>query len=79
MTEITCPFCEKQFEDTPINGSVQCPRCKEYFDTEPASVEPDDSMDGDATSALASAGLGTDEDYEHNLIDDQDQFGDTEQ
>jgi hypothetical protein len=26
---------------------------------------PDDSMDGDAESALASAGFGTDEDYEH--------------
>lgn len=29
------------------------------------SYEPDDSMDGDAASALASAGFGTDEDYEH--------------
>jgi hypothetical protein len=26
-------------------------------------IEPDDSMDGDHTSALASAGWGTDEDY----------------
>jgi hypothetical protein len=25
----------------------------------------DDSMDGDAASALASAGWGTDEDYDH--------------
>jgi len=29
----------------------------------------DESMDGDAESALASAGFGTDEDYEHNDID----------
>ena len=26
----------------------------------------DDERDGDATSALASAGMGTDEDYEHD-------------
>lgn len=32
----------------------------------------DDSMDGDHESGLASAGWGTDEDYEHNLIDDGD-------
>lgn len=32
--------------------------------------EPDESMDGDHASALASAGFGTDEDYEHNLYDD---------
>ena len=32
--------------------------------------EPDDSMDGDAASALASAGHGTDEDYEHCSYDD---------
>lgn len=30
---------------------------------------PSDSMDGDHQSALASAGMGTDEDYEHNLYD----------
>jgi hypothetical protein len=30
------------------------------------SCEPEDGMDGDAQSALASAGFGTDEDYEHN-------------
>ena len=29
-----------------------------------------DDMDGDHASGLASAGWGTDEDYEHNLIDD---------
>ena len=35
----------------------------------------DDSMDGDFDSAMASAGHGMDEDYEHNLYDDrEDQF-----
>lgn len=29
-----------------------------------------EDMDGDHESGLASAGWGTDEDYEHNLIDD---------
>lgn len=33
--------------------------CAECMDCE----EPDDSMDGDFDSAMASAGLGTDEDY----------------
>ena len=68
MNNILCPFCEKEFDDVAVNGSVQCPRCHEFFNIGPA--EPDDSMDGDATSALSSAGLGTDEDYEHNLYDD---------
>jgi hypothetical protein len=30
----------------------------------------DDSMDGDHASGLASAGFGTDEDYEHNSYDE---------
>lgn len=34
--------------------------------------EMDESMDGDHASALASAGFGTDEDYEHNDIDSMD-------
>lgn len=29
------------------------------------TVEPDESMDGDFDSGMASAGYGTDEDYEH--------------
>lgn len=32
---------------------------------EEPSNEPDESMDGDFDSGMASAGLGTDEDYEH--------------
>ena len=31
---------------------------------------PNDGMDGDHGSALASAGFGTDEDYEHNMCDE---------
>lgn len=31
---------------------------------------PGEDMDGDHASGLASAGFGTDEDYEHNLIGD---------
>lgn len=38
----------------------------------------EDSMDGDHRSALASAGWGTDEDYEHNLYDDDQFFGDND-
>jgi hypothetical protein len=34
----------------------------------------EEPMDGDHESGLASAGLGTDEDYEHNLFDDADNF-----
>ena len=44
---------------------------------EDGTDDPDDmdeSMDGDHASALASAGFGTDEDYEHNDISDFD-FG----
>jgi len=32
-------------------------------DVEPDAYEPDESMDGDFDSAMASAGMGTDEDY----------------
>ena len=34
--------------------------------------EPDDGMDGDFDSGMASAGHGTDEDYEHNSHDEGD-------
>lgn len=61
-------LCRDCFNDT-TKGAMRCPSCGEYFNIEP-DHEPDDSMDGDSASALASAGMGTDEDYEHNLIDD---------
>ena len=38
--------------------------------TEDSSEDFDDSMDGDFDSAMASAGHGTDEDYEHNSFDE---------
>jgi len=38
------------------------------FDDE--AYDYDDSMDGDFDSAMESAGLGYDEQYEHNLYDD---------
>lgn len=62
MNTITCPFCEHEFEDTPVEGSAQCPRCEEFFNVEPAPAI-DESLDGDHASGLASAGFGTDEDY----------------
>jgi len=36
------------------------------FDVDPYDNDVDDSMDGDAESALASAGFGMDEDYCHD-------------
>lgn len=38
--------------------------------TDEREYVPGEDMDGDTESALASAGLGTDEDYEHNLCDE---------
>lgn len=38
---------------------------EEYEDT-----EPDESMDGDFDTGMASAGLGTDEDYDHYSADE---------
>ena len=41
-----------------------CPTCgAEDCDGDCERTEPDDSMDGDAETALASAGMGTDESY----------------
>jgi hypothetical protein len=46
-------------------GSVNWRELAEHYaeDEESEDDSEDDSMDGDAASALASAGLGTDEDY----------------
>ena len=48
-----------------VDVDVDCPvcGCSDCDGTCEESSEPDDSMDGDAVSALASAGIGTDEDY----------------
>lgn len=37
--------------------------------------EPNEDMDGDFDSGMASAGLGTDEDYNHYDYGDDDYFG----
>ncbi len=57
------------------NPSSICEAClrsddEEYIPLDDFDEEFDDSMDGDHASGLASAGYGTDEDYEHNLYDD---------
>jgi hypothetical protein len=70
-----CYNAEWTVEDTVI-------ACKEaYKSGNPVheageSDGPDESMDGDHASALASAGFGTDEDYEHDFSDSGDEgFG----
>lgn len=69
-----CAYTEE--ETVSPNGSeeVRCPVCGDRecdgeCDHGPEQ-EGDESMDGDHGSALSSAGLGTDEDYEHNLFDE---------
>lgn len=49
-----CQFCDETKEETILLEEI--PKM-EY-------IEIDESMDGDHASALASAGWGTDEDYE---------------
>lgn len=54
--------CPDDAPDSPIGDDMS------EFDGEPdpedgPSLLPGEDMDGDATSALASAGFGTDEDY----------------
>lgn len=64
-----CPDCGEAIPDDVVEGQA-CSNCEHVFTTEQPNDEPDDSMDGDAASALASAGFGTDEDYEHNSFDE---------
>ncbi len=64
-----CPDCGDEIPDDVQEGQ-ECANCGHVFCAERSDDEPDDSMDGDAASALASAGLGTDEDYEHNPCDE---------
>lgn len=63
-----CPDCGETIPDDVVEGQA-CANCEHVFYAERPGDEPNDSMDGDADSALASAGLGTDEDYEHNSCD----------
>lgn len=61
-------------EPHPESGPEGCPECgrPECDGTcaDDSRMYPGEEMDGDAASALASAGMGTDEDYEHNLCDE---------
>lgn len=59
-----CPDCGDEIPDD-VESGQECANCGHVFVEETPNDEPDDSMDGDAGSALASAGFGTDEDYEH--------------
>jgi hypothetical protein len=73
---------EKEYDD------VHCSNCGEpsehcYCDNDeidededPSEVEPDESMDGDHESALASAGFGLDESYEHGTPMENDSYYD---
>ena len=54
-----CPDCAETIPDTVQHGE-ECHNCGHVFVEE---KEPDDSMDGDHETGLASAGFGTDEDY----------------
>jgi rubredoxin len=62
-----CPDCGENIPDD-VQSGEECANCGHVFGEEQS--EPDDSMDGDHQSGLASAGFGTDEDYEHNLCDE---------
>lgn len=59
--DVCCPHC----------GCSECHGLclEDHFDDEPWE-DVDESMDGDHETGLASAGLGTDEDYEHYLYDE---------
>lgn len=59
--KVTCDQCGEEFELDEENEDY-CPNCFARYDADDHD-NLDDSMDGDAESALASAGLGTDEDY----------------
>ena len=71
------PFC-LNCEDTGVFNGGCCPYCEVDPDTHeegdwdsedddytPSCEDYDDSMDGDAESALSSCGWGVDEDYDH--------------
>lgn len=62
--DITCPSCGSDDLDlTDDELGCECAECGHVWYPHDDSSSYDDSMDGDAGSALASAGLGTDEDY----------------
>lgn len=66
-----CPDCGETIPDDVVSGQA-CVNCGHVFTEERPDDGPDESMDGDAGSALASAGFGTDEDYEHGTPGSED-------
>lgn len=81
LHDFDCPNCEFHFQADLYqihDDGIECPNCRSLFNPSPEEepieteeTEPNDSMDGDHESGLASAGFGTDESYEHNLFDDE--------
>lgn len=55
-----CPNCGQDLVDDENEICEECIEAGEFDGEEP---EPDESMDGDFDSGMASAGFGTDEDY----------------
>lgn len=64
-----CVCCEVYLEEVAEQRHFALygpPEEEDYFDgPEDWDDEPEDSMDGDFDSGMASAGHGTDEDYDH--------------
>jgi hypothetical protein len=63
---VACPDCHggALVRSEGVPGYWFCPLCYGgHGDDVPLDGFPDDALDGDATTALASAGFGTDEDY----------------
>lgn len=68
-----CPICDFHFQadmNQIHDDGLECPQCRRLFNPNPEPDEPNDSMDGDFESGMASAGHGMDESYEHNLCDE---------
>lgn len=57
-------YLDQQMEPScPVCGLCTCDGSCDLGPEDDIDPEPDESMDGDFDSAMASAGLGTDEDY----------------
>jgi len=57
-----CSDCGETIPDNVQEGE-QCANCDHVFCSPRPDDGPDESMDGDHATGLASAGMGTDEDY----------------
>jgi len=63
-TTLYCPICQEDFDVE--DDLLRCPDCNEPCGGDPCEQEPFDGFLTDAEAdadVLASAGLGTDEDY----------------